>query len=135
MPTTPSRLVTAASALAIGGALLAGCASSPAATTQPASTSTRTSTASAPATTTPSAGTSTTYTMATVAGHKDAASCWAAVNGSVYDLTAWINQHPGGAQRILGLCGTDATAQFTAQHRDTPKAIAKLATFAIGKLG
>ena len=73
-----------------------------------------------------------TYTMADVATHADASSCWAAINGSVYDLTAWINQHPGGPQRILALCGTDATSAFTAQHGGQARPEKELATFEIG---
>ena len=38
----------------------------------------------------------TTYTTTEVAGHNNATSCWTIVNGNVYDLTAWIDLHPGG---------------------------------------
>ena len=43
-------------------------------------------------------------------------SCWTIVNGSVYDLTDWVSKHPGGASRILQLCGTDGTSLFEGQH-------------------
>lgn len=56
------------------------------------------------------------YTMVEVATHDSAESCWAVVDGNVYDLTSWIDEHPGGAQRILNLCGRDATRDFRAQH-------------------
>jgi len=75
------------------------------------------------------ASTEKTYTMAQVAQHKDATSCWAAINGGVYDLTDWINQHPGGPEAILSLCGTDGSAAFNAQHggqRDPARELAKL---------
>ena len=38
--------------------------------------------------------------------HSDSNSCWVAYRGQVYDLTAWLNQHPGGSQSILPTCGT-----------------------------
>lgn len=34
----------------------------------------------------------------------------------VYDLTAWLPQHPGGVAILAVHCGTDATAPFTMQH-------------------
>lgn len=76
-----------------------------------------------------------TYTMVDVAQHADAASCWAAIDGGVYDLTDWIDQHPGGPQRIRAICGTDATAQFRAQHSTAPHPSQHLAEHRIGSLG
>ncbi len=74
------------------------------------------------------------FTLAEVADHADRSSCWAAINGNVYDLTTWIGQHPGGADRILSICGTDATAAFTTQHNGQQRPEAELATFQIGTL-
>ena len=75
-----------------------------------------------------------TFTMAQVAAHADRTSCWTAIFGSVYDLTEWIGQHPGGSQRILPLCGTDATAAFSAQHGGQARPASELATFFLGPL-
>lgn len=74
------------------------------------------------------------YTLADVAKHGDQKSCWSVVDGTVYDLTDWINQHPGGAQRILGMCGKDASRAFNAQHGGQGRAERELATFKIGPL-
>lgn len=76
----------------------------------------------------------TTYTMADIAQHNGASSCWAAINGKVYDLTSWINQHPGGPEHILAICGTDGSAAFNAQHGGQSQPAAMLATFYIGAL-
>ena len=59
---------------------------------------------------------------------------WAAIDGNVYDLTEWIGQHPGGSQRILPLCGTDATAAFSAQHGGQARPASELASFLLGPL-
>ncbi|MCH8613613.1 cytochrome b5 domain-containing protein [Arsenicicoccus dermatophilus] len=75
-----------------------------------------------------------TYTIAVVNDHDNATSCWAAIDGKVYDLTTWISRHPGGPKRIEGICGQDATAQFTTQHGANAEAKARLATFQIGTL-
>lgn len=61
-------------------------------------------------------------------------SCWAAIDQSVYDLTDWIDQHPGGSDRIEQLCGTDATEQFTQQHSGDEGPEGQLAEFEIGIL-
>lgn len=74
------------------------------------------------------------YTLDEVAQHGDESSCWAAIEGQVYDLTPWVNQHPGGPARILGLCGTDASVQFQAQHDGQARPERQLESFRIGSL-
>lgn len=76
----------------------------------------------------------TSYTMTQVAQHADASSCWAAINGEVYDLTSWISQHPGGEARILQLCGSDGSAAFNAQHSGQTAPAAELVRFRLGPL-
>lgn len=72
------------------------------------------------------------FTMAEVAMHSSAQSCWSAINGNVYDLTSWIPNHPGGPDKILQLCGTDGSAKFNAKHGGSPQQAAVLAGFIIG---
>lgn len=105
---------------------------------------TATSTASASPITQPSASASSsasasanrqqTYTLKQVRQHSAASSCWAAINGGVYDLTSWISQHPGGPERIIPLCGTDASAAFNAQHSGQSKPESTLTRFYLGEL-
>lgn len=61
-------------------------------------------------------------------------SCWAVIEDSVYDLTEWIDQHPGGADRIEMLCGTDATDQFMRQHSGDELPQSRVTEFEIGTL-
>jgi cytochrome b involved in lipid metabolism len=79
-------------------------------------------------------GSSPPYTLAQVAANASPSNCWVVINGNVYDLTAWIDQHPGGAQRIIDLCGTDASAAFQGQHSGQSEPAAELAQFAVGVL-
>jgi cytochrome b involved in lipid metabolism len=61
--------------------------------------------------------------------------CWSVVDGSVYDLTTWIEQHPGGSRLIIGMCGRDATADFNSQHGGQSQPASYLAEYLLGKLG
>lgn len=73
-------------------------------------------------------------TAAMVSQHNSRSSCWSSINGSVYDLTSWIPNHPGGEQRILNICGIDGSAMFNAQHGRSNKVATVLAGFKIGAL-
>ncbi|KAF1850486.1 uncharacterized protein K460DRAFT_412185 [Cucurbitaria berberidis CBS 394.84] len=48
---------------------------------------------------------------------------WFVVNGEVYDGTAFLEGHPGGAQSIVSAAGLDATDEFMAIHSETAKAM------------
>ena len=90
-------------------------------------------TPAASATPTPTATTSG-YTMAQVSANNSAKSCWAVVEGSVYNLTAWINSHPGGSGAILSLCGTEATSSFKGKHGNQSRPAAQLSGYLLGVL-
>lgn len=77
---------------------------------------------------------SSTYTAAEVATHMDDASCWSIINGNVYDLTDWIPNHPGGADKIRMICGKDGSAAFNGKHGESEKALQKLPSFLLGGL-
>jgi uncharacterized membrane protein len=80
------------------------------------------------------AATTPALTLAEVHRHGTAADCWTVVNGSVYDVTSWISQHPGGPQVIEQMCGADATAAFEAQHQGQGRPNDELASFLLGRL-
>lgn len=75
-----------------------------------------------------------TYTLTQVKTHNTASNCWTTINGSVYNVTPWINQHPGGAQAIISLCGIDGSAAFNGQHGGQARPASELASFKIGSL-
>lgn len=72
------------------------------------------------------------YTLAEVARHADRSSCWTVVRGEVYDVTNFIDKHPGGPERVLALCGKDGTEAFTQQHGGKTRPEAMLASLKIG---
>ncbi len=100
--------------------------------TVPAKTTT-TSTSTTTTTTTPKPTTGG-YTLTQIATHNSASSCWSAINGSVYDLTSWVNAHPGGKAAILMICGKDGSPLFNTQHGSSGKIANILANYKIGTL-
>lgn len=52
------------------------------------------------------------FTLDEVARHNSINDCWTVISNDVYDLTQYINRHPGGDE-ILRACGQDATTLFT----------------------
>jgi hypothetical protein len=74
------------------------------------------------------------YTMEKVKANASATSCWTVIKGNVYNLTAWINQHPGGSSSIKSLCGVDGSSAFAAQHKGESKPESRLAGYLLGPL-
>ncbi|KAI5448979.1 hypothetical protein NCC49_005712 [Naganishia albida] len=54
--------------------------------------------------------------MSEVAKHGTKEDCWVVIGGQVWDMTNFLQSHPGGAQPILRSAGKDATAIFNALH-------------------
>jgi nitrate reductase (NAD(P)H) len=55
--------------------------------------------------------------------HDKADNPWFVVNGEVFDGTAFLEGHPGGAQSIISAAAQDATDEFMAIHSETAKAM------------
>ena len=82
-------------------------------------------------------GASVSLTPEYVAKHNSASDCWMIVGGNVYDVTGYLNAHPGGKQLILSFCGKDGTTAFLTQGGQgshSQSADQLLASFFIGKL-
>ncbi len=75
-----------------------------------------------------------TFTLSDVSKHNRSTDCYSVVRGSVYDLTSWIKQHPGGSGSIVSMCGIDATSDFVGQHGGQGRPESELASFKIGVL-
>lgn len=71
-------------------------------------------------------------TLTEIATHDTTTDCWTAVDGTVYDLTGYIQQHPGGAGVLANLCGIDGTAAYKSQHSGEQRPASELASLAIG---
>jgi cytochrome b involved in lipid metabolism len=73
-------------------------------------------------------------TLDEVKKHNSAGDCWSIIDGNVYDLTNWVESHPGGNERITAICGKDGTSSFLGKHSNSNSAKSQLNRFELGKL-
>lgn len=81
-----------------------------------------------------STNTTKTISILEIAQHKTPEDCRTAINGTVYNVTAFFGKHPGGDKNLFRVCGIDATEVFNKKHGNDPKANNVLAGFEIGIL-
>ncbi|KAI9027167.1 hypothetical protein CLU79DRAFT_740580 [Phycomyces nitens] len=76
------------------------------------------------------------FTHAQVAKHNTADSCWVIHNDKVYDVTEFVNDHPGGDDLILDYAGKDITAimKDVIEHAHSDAAYEILDEYMIGSL-
>lgn len=67
--------------------------------------------------------------------HNSESDCWSIVNGKVYNLTSYVQKHPGGNAVIANICGKDGTNSFSNQHNTESKPKSVLSGFLLGSLG
>jgi cytochrome b involved in lipid metabolism len=52
--------------------------------------------------------------------HASPEDCWMAIRGSVYDLGAYIPDHPTREEIVLAWCGKEATAAYETKNKGRP---------------
>lgn len=73
------------------------------------------------------------YSLEQVSSHKSAKDCWMVIDGKVYDITKFIEEHPGGEEVLIEQAGLDATESFEEiGHSDDARELLK--KFYIGDL-
>jgi cytochrome b involved in lipid metabolism len=82
----------------------------------------------------PGTGTTVALTSSEVQKRNTGTDCWSVIKGEVYDLTAYVKDHPGGANLIKAICGKDGSTSFASQHAGAAKPKNILAAFALGPL-
>jgi cytochrome b involved in lipid metabolism len=73
-----------------------------------------------------------TITRADVAKKNTDESCWIIIDAKVYDLTDFLEAHPGGEAVLKQVAGTDATEAFYNLHRQ--EVLQKFSDLCIGTL-
>lgn len=48
--------------------------------------------------------------------HKSRDNCWTCIQGKVYNITPYVDFHPGGEQEIMKCAGRDGTMLFNKYH-------------------
>jgi len=77
------------------------------------------------------------YSLADVKRHARPSDCWMAIDGQVYDFTAYLPLHPAPPEVIAGACGSDASVAYRTKNRGrahSPYADGLMARYRIGVL-
>ena len=77
------------------------------------------------------------YTAEDVANHKTSSNCWISHEGKVYNITHFLDDHPGGDDVILKYAGQDvgAVMKDKNEHEHSESAYDMLEEYLIGRLG
>jgi len=73
--------------------------------------------------------------LAEVTLHASSTDCWMAIDGKVYDLTAYLPEHPSNPSVIVPWCGREASEAYrtkTRGRRHSPEADRLLPAYRIG---
>lgn len=73
------------------------------------------------------------FTVEEVAKHNTKADLWIIVNKQVYNVTKFMNDHPGGGSVFLDVAGRDASSDF-ADVGHSSDAIKQMQKYLIGTL-
>ncbi|KAG1331394.1 cytochrome b5 [Cocos nucifera] len=73
------------------------------------------------------------YTLKEVSQHNTNKDCWLVIGGKVYDVTNFLEDHPGGDEVLLSSTGKDATDDFEdVGHSTTARAM--MDEYCVGKI-
>lgn len=77
------------------------------------------------------------YTHEDLATHNTPSSCWVSRRGKVYDITSFLNDHPGGDDVIMEFAGKDVeeVMKDKTEHEHSDSAYEMLEEYIIGRLG
>ncbi|OGG00437.1 hypothetical protein A2Y99_00460 [Candidatus Gottesmanbacteria bacterium RBG_13_37_7] len=73
------------------------------------------------------------HSLSEIAEHNNQDDCWMAIEGKVYDVTTYIDQHPDGMSILRG-CGIEATEIYRQVAKHAPRGDELLPSYLIGTL-
>jgi len=62
-----------------------------------------------------------------IAKHNSPSDCWLIIDNKVYDVSNFLNLHPGNPETIIPYCGKEATNAFMTKDKANPKPHSKKA--------
>ncbi|ODV72264.1 FMN-dependent alpha-hydroxy acid dehydrogenase family protein CYBJADRAFT_153096 [Cyberlindnera jadinii NRRL Y-1542] len=68
-----------------------------------------------------------TFPVVEVQKHNHSEDCWIAINGEVFNVTNFLQVHPGGKERLMKYAGKDASIEFGQMH--SKEVLAKMSNF------
>lgn len=77
------------------------------------------------------------WSLAEVAAHAAPEDCWMAIDGQVYDVSAYLPEHPSRPAIIVPWCGREASEAYRTKGKGRSHSLAAdqlLATYRIGRL-
>eukprot|EP00252_Welwitschia_mirabilis_P018138 TRINITY_DN40366_c0_g1_i1.p1 TRINITY_DN40366_c0_g1~~TRINITY_DN40366_c0_g1_i1.p1 ORF type:complete len:143 (+),score=38.40 TRINITY_DN40366_c0_g1_i1:336-764(+) len=73
------------------------------------------------------------FSLAEVANHTSKDDCWVVIHGKVYDVSKFLEEHPGGEEVLVEASGKDATQEFEdIGHSESARGM--METYEIGTL-
>ncbi|KAK7389772.1 hypothetical protein VNO78_25065 [Psophocarpus tetragonolobus] len=73
------------------------------------------------------------FSFQEVAKHNHRNDCWIIINGKVYDVTTFMEDHPGGGEVLVTVKGKDATTDFE-EVGHSESAIEMMETYFVGEV-
>ncbi len=72
------------------------------------------------------------FSMTEIRTHHTKNDCYLVINNKVYNVTSYLDKHPGGAQTIIDECGNEVTGVFAGIHSNNAWDL--LAKYKIGSI-
>lgn len=61
-----------------------------------------------------------TLSMSELAKHNSKTDCWLLINNNIYNVSSYMDMHPGAASTIIPSCGKEATHAFDTKKQGQP---------------
>ncbi|XP_077225300.1 uncharacterized protein LOC143858536 [Tasmannia lanceolata] len=71
------------------------------------------------------------FSLSQVSVHSSKQDCWVVVHGKVYDVTKFLEEHPGGEDVLIEVSGKDATEAFE-EVGHSVSAVSMMSSYLVG---